>query len=154
MMLDGSGRLAVPFAIRRKLDPKADGTSFYVLPGEYAGTLALYPERYFEQRRPQRPEETLSRATYEWHLFEFSQCVLLDPDKQGRILIPDYLLQRVGIGKEVVLSGAQDHLLLWDRRRFEAFEQEYWSQFPGRREQALQELRAAAAARPLADSRA
>lgn len=148
--VDPKNRLSIPFAIRKKLDPERDGHSFYVLPSNRPGTLALYPEKYFERTRPLHAEEMLSQETHAWREFEFSQCALLDPDSQGRILIPDYLLKRAGLGKEVVLTGAQDHLLLWNKADFEAFERAQWENFADRRASAMQELRTLASQRPSA----
>lgn len=141
LTIDAKNRLSIPFNIRRKLDPNRDGHSFYVLPGARKGTLALYPEVYFEQLRPVPREETLSDDTQGWRRFEFSQCALLEPDAQGRILLPERALKKVGVGKDVVLIGVQDHLELWDRAQFEEFEKEQWARFSENRAKAMQELR-------------
>ncbi|MGD8453113.1 MAG: hypothetical protein PVJ57_14945 [Phycisphaerae bacterium] len=143
--IDAKNRLSIPFAIRRKLNPDQDGHSFYVLPGQRRGTVALYAEKYFERMRPLLPEESVSEETHEWRKFEYSQCALLDPDSQGRILIPEHLLKREGIGKEVMLTGAEDHLVLWDRKDFEEFENNQWERFSENRSKAMRELRTLAA---------
>jgi MraZ protein len=67
---------------------------------------------------------------------------LLETDNQGRILLPDRLLKRAGIEKEVTLIGVQDHLELWNRRDFEEFENSQWEHLAENRARALQELRA------------
>ena len=138
LTVDAKNRLSVPFNIRRKLEEH----SFYVLPGLRKGTLALYPEGYFERLRPVPPAESLSSATHEWRQFEYSQCALVDPDSQGRVLLPDRLLKRAGIGKDVTLIGVQDHLELWNREDFEAFENSQWSGLAENRAQAMDELKA------------
>ncbi len=137
LTIDAKNRLSVPFSIRRKLEEH----SFYVLPGLRHGTLALYPEKYFERLRPVPPAESLSPGTHEWRQFEYSQCALVDPDNQGRILLPERLLRRTGIDKEVVLIGVQDHLELWNRAEFEAFEQAQWQNVDKNRAQAMEELK-------------
>ena len=43
----------------------------------------------------------------------------IEMDKQGRVLFPDKILKRSGIGKEVTLVGNRDHLELWDRSQWE-----------------------------------
>jgi len=154
LVIDAKNRLSIPFSVRRKLDPERDGHSFYVSPAQRRGTLALYPEKYFERLRPALPEETLSEHTQQWRQFELSQTALLDADSQGRILIPERLLKRAGLGKEVVLTGAHDHLVLWNRHEFEEFENRQWEQFPENRSKAMQELRTLAAARSSAESTA
>ena len=142
LTIDAKNRLSIPFNIRRKLDPNKDGQSFYVLPGLRSGTLALYPEAYFEGLRPVPPAEKLSEQAHAWRQFEYSQCALLDSDSQGRILLPERLLKRAGIVKEVTLIGVQDHLELWSRRDFEDFENGQWQNVPQNRARAMEELRA------------
>ena len=154
LTVDAKNRVSIPFPIRRKLDPARDGHSFYVLPGQRPGTLALYPESYFEQVRPALAEESMSEETQRWRQFEYSQAALLDPDSQGRILIPERLLKRSGIEREVTLTGAQDHLVLWNRDDFAKFEDGQWQGFPENRAKAMQELRQLAAAQRAAESSA
>lgn len=142
LIIDAKGRLSIPHAIRSKMNCDVDGRAFYVLPGQRQGTLALYPERYFERMRATFPaDEQISKQAYEWRQFEYSQAALLDADNQGRINIPDRLLKRAGLDKKVTLIGVQDRLELWDRSAFEDFQNERWPDYPRRREQALTELR-------------
>ncbi len=142
LTIDSKNRLSIPHAIRSKINCDADGRSFYVVPGQRRGTLAIYPERYFERARAHIPRpEQLSESGYEWRQFEYSQSALLDPDGQGRILIPDRLLKRAGIGREVTLIGVQDRLELWSRAEFDTFQDGKWPDYPQHRAKAMQELR-------------
>jgi len=138
LVIDAKNRLSIPFAIRRKLAEH----SFYVLPGYRLRTLALYPERYFEELRPVPPVEALSEHAVQWRQFEYSQCALLVPDGQGRILLPERLLRRAGISRDVVLIGVQDHLELWNRDDFEQFERSQWQSLADNRARAMEELKA------------
>jgi MraZ protein len=141
LVVDAKNRVSVPYAVRAKLDPERDGRAFYVLPGRRKGTLALYPDRYFERLCADVPPDgLLSDETYEWRQFEYSQTVLVDPDTQGRVLIPERLLKRAGLGREVVLAGVRDHLELWSRAEFQAFESEKWPRYPEVRAKAKQEI--------------
>jgi len=142
LSIDNKNRLSIPHAIRSKMNCDEDGRSFYVVPGQRRGTLTLFPERYFEKiRKNAPPAEQLSDAAYEWRQFEYSQSALLDPDNQGRVLIPERLLKRAGIGREVTLIGVQDRLELWDRAEFAAFEESKWPEYPQHRAAAMRELR-------------
>lgn len=141
LSIDNKNRLSIPYAIRTKLDPDADGLFYYVVPGERKGTLALYPDKYFERRHAELPEaKDVSATAYEWMQFQFSQSALCEPDNQGRILIPERLLKRAGIGNEAMLIGVRDHLELWDRKDFEAFEEGKWPAYPEHRKQAQEEV--------------
>jgi MraZ protein len=52
--------------------------------------------------------------------FFFSGATRGELDKQGRLVIPATLLERVGITKEVTVAGASDHLEIWDRATWRA----------------------------------
>ena len=142
LTIDAKNRLSIPHAIRSKMNCDTDGRSFYIVPGQRRGTLAIYPERYFEQTRAVVPSpEQISEGGYEWRQFEYSQSALLDPDNQGRILIPERLLKRAGIDREVTLIGVQDRLELWSRAEYDAFQDGKWPEYPQHRAAAMQELR-------------
>ncbi len=147
LTIDGKNRLSVPFAVREQLDGERDGHSLYVGPGRERGTLDLYPEKYYKRlRADDPPHDNLSPDTYSYIRFASSQCALLAPDAQGRVLIPDHLLKRSGIGREVVLIAVQEHLELWPREKFRQFESTAWSDYAERRIAALQEMKTVAAA--------
>lgn len=142
LTIDAKNRLSIPHAIRSKMNCDTDGRSFYIVPGQRRGTLAIYPERYFEQMRAHIPTpEQISEDGYEWRQFEFSQSALVDPDTQGRILLPERLLKRTGIGRDVTLIGVQDRLELWSRADFDAFQDGKWPDYPQHRAAAMHELR-------------
>lgn len=145
LTIDSKNRMSVPFAIRRKLSEERDGHAFYVVPGRRKGTLALYAEKYYERLRAELPgDDALTDDAYAYRQFEYSQSALLDPDGQGRVLIPERLLKRANLGKEVVLIAVRDHLELWSRSDFEEFESRMWPAYPEQRARAVQEMKALA----------
>jgi MraZ protein len=147
LTIDAKNRLSIPFVLRRKLDPERDGHALYVVPGRRTGTLALYPEKYYERLRADLPgDDALSDEAFAYRQFESSQSALLDPDGQGRVLIPERLLKRAGMDKDVTLIAVRDHLELWQRADFEAFEAEMWGAYPQKRTQAMDEMKQLAAA--------
>lgn len=138
LAIDPKNRLSIPFMIRRKLCPQEHGIAFYALPGRTPGTLALYPEKTYEAARANEPpDDQLSDDEYAWRQFMYSQTALLDPDSQGRILIPQRLLEQAGLEKEVVMTGVKDHLELWRRDAFATFTGGMWSQYTERRPRAV-----------------
>lgn len=146
MTIDAKSRLSVPFVVRDKMTREEDGKLFYVLPGRRRGTLMLFPDKYFERTRlNDYPAERISAETYTYQQFEYSQAALLEPDSQGRLLIPERLLKRAGIEREVALIGVQDHLELWDREAFEQFEAQRWEGYESARDEAMAELHEAGA---------
>ncbi len=50
----------------------------------------------------------------------FAGAVDLEPDKQGRILLPANLREFAGINGEVVIAGMFDHLEIWNSDAWES----------------------------------
>ena len=45
----------------------------------------------------------------------------VDLDKQGRMVLPDYLRTYAGLAKNTVIAGLYDHLELWDEAAWVAY---------------------------------
>ncbi len=44
-------------------------------------------------------------------------------DKQGRVMLPEYLRKYAGIGKKVVIAGLYNRLEIWDDEQWERYKQ-------------------------------
>lgn len=120
VLLDAKHRLAIPAKFRRNVDPEKHGSAFVVVIGKPANTLWIYPEGDFI-RLSSHGESTLT-PTDDQRAFDqayFMQGELLEPDAQGRILIPERLLKDAGLEREVVVCGVRDHLEVWPKEAFE-----------------------------------
>jgi len=131
LTIDSKNRLSIPAGIRSAMDPARDGKKFYLVPGTPKSTLSLYADRYFEQYAEQYhagldPNEERDR----FEKVFYAMATLLDVDKQGRVVLPQWILERVGIGKPVTLTGARDHLVVWNRQEYEAFMNQNWERYP------------------------
>ncbi len=106
--LDEKGRVSMPVKHREEL-----GEQFIVTKG-LDGCLSAYSmERWTEMSEkiaalPQAKARDLKR-------FMFSSASLVNPDKQGRILLTASLREYSGITKDLAVIGASDHVELWDR---------------------------------------
>ena len=118
--IDAKHRLAIPSdiraQIRRQDDDRQDkATHLFVTLGE-GQALCLYTEEEFERRARQLddsdrgPDEVLA---YERLFYSLARRVELD--KNGRIRLPENLLEIAGLGNEVALLGVKDHLEVRDR---------------------------------------
>ena len=122
--IDAKHRVAIPSEIRSRLDPSRHGDAFYLAPGTDS-SLWLWPERTFEKlastsEQSLLPDEDLA----EFEELLYSQSAWVEPDKSGRIRIPERLLTLAGLESNVVILGVKDHLELrdpvaWSRRRDE-----------------------------------
>ena len=115
LTVDDKNRILVPSEVRKKLDPERDGEAFFLVTGR-DGRLWLYPERHYELLVSRDPSElTPSEDTLAFDRLMLGLASRVEWDRQGRVLLPDKALKRAGIGKEVTLVGARDHLELWNR---------------------------------------
>lgn len=118
--IDEKFRVAIPRRLRESL-PNAGHGMLYVAPGT-DGSLALYDpsafDRIAERLAGASPTQEEVRA---FRRLFFAQSERLEVDRQGRIRIPPRLVELAGLSDEAVLIGVDDHLELWDRRRWESY---------------------------------
>jgi len=113
--VDEKGRLAVPSKLRVEL-----GDPFYVtyLSGY---CLSVYSEEEWQKLADKLnavPQTDLKAQRYVRMIFA-SACKC-EPDKQGRVLLPQHLRDRVGIDREVVMIGASNRAEIWAKEKWEA----------------------------------
>jgi len=124
-LIDDKGRLAIPSQVRNAMDPQIDGAAFYLVPEE--NYLQLIPEKLFDRLSQVpaglKPSEEVARI----RRVLFSTTTRLEPDKQGRVIIPDGVMAdssspdrliKVRLKREVTLVGASDRLELWNREDY------------------------------------
>lgn len=131
LAVDPKNRLSIPANIRAQMDPQKDGTRFYVVPGNRRGTLGLYADQYFERyAEAYHAGLTANDEKEDFEQVFYSMATLLDIDKQGRVVLPQRVLDYTGLGRKVTLAGQRDHLVIWDRDRFDQFIEDNWSRYP------------------------
>lgn len=129
--IDAKNRLAIPARFRNQLDPEQDGLRLYVVPGRPTGSLWLYPENYFRRmwsRGQGDPLPSVEQLQHDQAFFPWAE--LLDFDSQNRVLLPDAMLKRARLGKEVVVCGVRDHLEIRNREVFDKLADEQWENLP------------------------
>ncbi len=53
--------------------------------------------------------------------FIFANAVEADLDRQGRVVLPSYLRDAIGLEGEAVLVGARDHAEIWSPANWDAY---------------------------------
>ena len=105
---DEKGRVNFPAKLREDL-----GEQFVITKG-LDGCLSAYSMEKWEhiskivEALPQAKARDLKR-------FMFSAATVVNPDKQGRVLVTQTLRSYANITKDVAVIGASDHVELWDR---------------------------------------
>lgn len=125
--LDEKGRMAVPVKFRPELEQTAvitrglDGCLFVFTPLEWKALASKIVELPLVQAN--------SRAFARLML---SGAMEVSLDKQGRVLIPDYLREYAGLSKEAVVAGVYNRLEIWDKHK--------WQDYKTKTEQASNEI--------------
>lgn len=112
--IDAKGRVMVPAKLRDGL-----GESFYVTKG-MDGCLFAYTTEEFEKFQTNLMSLPLTKK----ELRDVQRIFLAgadspEPDKQGRILIPQVLREHAGLLKEVVFLGVGNRVEIWDKEKWE-----------------------------------
>jgi MraZ protein len=122
--IDDKNRLLIPSEVRSRINPAEDGEALFLVMGIDRRPW-LYPERYYEQLVTRQPGDiTPAQDLHAFDQMHFALASRLEPDKQGRVLLPDKILKRAALQKEVTLIGVRDHLELWNRAEWEARREE------------------------------
>ena len=118
--VDHKGRVSIPARFRRTLSGDAEG-SFVLLRGLDA-CVWLFPSDEFK-----RFEDRLRARSFGDEVARrFQRMFLLDSrdetlDAQGRVAIPQRLLEHSKITKDVLVNGVLDHIEVWDPKVFEQY---------------------------------
>ena len=111
--IDQKGRLNIPAKFRKALDPKNDNT--FVITRGFDPSLIVYP--LIEWKIVEQQLLLLSSIKNKDRSFVRSivrYATITKYDSQGRIQIPDLLLEYGKIKKEVSIIGMINKIELWD----------------------------------------
>ena len=113
--IDAKGRVSLPSAFRRAV------SSYPMVLLQWQDThLDLFPEETWADIRKNLLGYRRARGDRGAYVRRITaSAVEVEPDKHGRIRIPPWLRQRVGLEESVVFVGALDRIELWPPRRFE-----------------------------------
>lgn len=115
LQLDDKHRMLIPAEVRRQLDPARDGEAFFLVIGTQRRLWFLPEKLYYAQAHQFASRATPSPEILAYQRSFFSNARKVEWDKQGRIVVPEILLQRTNTGSEVTLIGLGDRLELWNR---------------------------------------
>jgi len=111
--LDAKGRLILPAKYRDQL---ADGA--FVTKGR-GGCLSVFTPEEFEQVASEAREQS-KRGARELNAARtfFAGTSEVQPDKQGRVALPQNLREFAGLDREVMVVGLYSRIEIWDRARW------------------------------------
>ena len=124
--IDAKSRLTIPVKLREFMSRTGEGyavvTTQLVAVQLFDGILYLYTPQVYEQIAPQFGAELEVNADVRnYKRLRFGLAQEVEVDRLGRVLIPDPLLKRCGLGKDVVILGVENHIEIWPRERWNKF---------------------------------
>lgn len=118
--VDAKGRLMVPSAIKKQLEPVMH-EGFVLKRSVFQPCLELYPMQKWNQLM--KSMSTLNRFDPKIANFirQFTAGVkMVEVDSNGRLLIAKDLIRVAEIKKEIVLTSPIDIIEIWDKEKYEA----------------------------------
>lgn len=118
--IDEKGRLLLPAAFKKALPAEAHNT-FVVKKDIYESCLVLYPLNEWE-KQVQLIRQRLNPYNREHNAFLrgfFKGTAEVELDATNRLLIPKRLLEEVKIEREVVLSGQDGKIEVWNKEAYD-----------------------------------
>ncbi len=114
--IDEKGRLAIPSKFRKSLIKGAVVTrgldsSLFLFPKEEWGKLA---EKLASLPLGQSNSRAFARLM-------LAGAMDVELDKQGRVVLPEYLRKYAGLSKASIVAGLYNRLEIWDEKKWEAY---------------------------------
>ena len=119
-VLDDKQRVAVPKRLCEDFG-EPDLKFFFVAPGTDK-SLVLYSPVGFERLARKIAKQSSNRVEVRnYKRLFFSRAEKVELDAQGRIRLPERLVEFAKLGKEIILAGVHDHAEIWDAAAWNAF---------------------------------
>ncbi len=116
---DAKGRLMVPSALKKQLDPILK-EGFVLKRAVFQPCLELYPMKEWNVLMEKMNKLNRFKKKNNDFIRRFTAGVkVVDVDVSGRLLIPKDLINFAGITKELVLSSAVNIIEIWDKKKYE-----------------------------------
>lgn len=119
--LDAKGRISFPSKLRESL-----GASFVVTKG-LDNCLFVYRLEDWKELEEKTAQLPTSKAR-QIQRFLFAGAALVEPDKQGRVLLPQKLREHANLGDDVTIIGVSTRVEIWDTERWNALNEELTSE--------------------------
>jgi len=129
--IDRKGRLILPAKFREVA--KANFIEKFFVTRGLDNCLFMFSEE--EWRTQEQKFKTISFTKQQSRTFNrlfFSGAVEIVPDKQGRVLVPQYLKDFALIKKDVVIVGVSNRVEIWAKDK--------WQEFFGNSKQSFEEI--------------
>jgi len=110
--IDSKNRIFIPARFREAL-----GDSFIVYPAP-DGCLFIFTNEKWESIANQIKGQSATIEDRKRQRRAFYGVLTVEPDKQGRITLSQFLVDHAGLKKDVIIFGMTDRIEIWDLDRW------------------------------------
>jgi len=116
---DAKGRLMLPSALKKQLAAvMQDG--FVIKRSVFNNCLEMYPMKEWDAMASQvNGLNRFVKKNVDFIRTYMSGLKIVEPDGNGRVLIPKNLIVFAGIDKEIVLTASVNVIEIWDKEKYE-----------------------------------
>lgn len=139
--LDSKGRVCVPASYRQIL--AAQNTSgLYICPSFFEGALEGFGQSVLDalHARLSSLDPFMSVAHDDTAYAIISRTQLLPADEQGRVRLPDAMIEHAGLKDKIVFIGMSQKFQIWDAERFSPIDAERIARMKSAREREIAKL--------------
>ena len=114
--LEEHGRVSLPKSFREQ-------AKTWVVTRGLDGGLFLFPAAKFQQRLESISENQTftKKANRDFVRLMTNEAQQVQPDKNGRVKLPNYLTEFAGLKKNVVVVGSLDYVEIWERGEYHQY---------------------------------
>ncbi|MBV8694649.1 MAG: division/cell wall cluster transcriptional repressor MraZ [Chloroflexi bacterium] len=116
--VDAKGRIAVPARYRAKMDRGA------VISKGMGPCLAVYTMDRWEEKSAELVAGKSNDELRDFERLIYPSASEVDLDSQGRMMIPARLRTHADLASEVTVVGVRDHFEIWDRKAWQAYQEQ------------------------------
>lgn len=114
--LDSQRRVTVPKTMRHSLGDQP------VLTRGLDGGIFLYPQENWDRLMNTLEHQPFTqRRSRDFLRLMSNSASVVQPDKLGRITIPEILTESFGLNKHIVVVGSLQYIEIWDRDRYHTY---------------------------------
>ena len=118
--IDRKGRLILP-AKFREVSKANFIEKFFVTRGLDSCLFMFAEEEWRSQENKFKAMPFTKQQSRTFNRLYFSGAMEITADKQGRLLLPQYLKDFAGIKREVILVGVSNRIEIWSKDKWEKF---------------------------------
>ena len=120
--LDPKGRVSVPAAFRTALKNHDGGSGLILRPSHKYACIEAWPEPVFAAlAKPLNGLDLFSEDHDDLAWMLYGESCLIEPDKDGRVILPETLVSHAGLGETVVFMGLGRIFQIWEPAAAAAF---------------------------------